>query len=268
MIRDAVIDLLRPYHFRGKLRLLGSVAPTEGERAVQVFGYRVRLDLAEAIQRWIYLGAFEPQETALVRAWLKPGMTFVDVGANVGYFSLLAASLVGARGRVFAVEPSPYAHARIRATVEANRLRQVRAFQMGMSSAPGELTLYVQPEAAHFHSPTMSAASGGEPVTVPVGRLDACLDEWGVETVDLIKVDVEGHEPFVFEGAARVLSSGRIRAALVEFNDFWLRQQGGTPDSLYRTLLAAGFVDTGGRAEFVPDCCITRFFVHRTAGAA
>lgn len=268
MIREAVVDVLRPYHFRGKLRLLAGVAPSRGERDAEVFGYRVRLDLSEAIQRWIWLGAFEPQETALVRGWLRPGMTFVDVGANVGYFSLLAASLVGERGRVYALEPSPYAYARVAATVRANRMPQVHAFQMGLSAGPGELALYLPPESANFHSPTMSASSGGEPVSVPVRRLDAALDEWAVETVDLIKVDVEGHEPFVFAGASEVLATGRIRAVLVEFNDFWLRQQGGTPEALYRTLLDAGFVDTGGRAAFTPDCCITRFFVHRTAGAS
>jgi FkbM family methyltransferase len=268
MIREAVIDVLRPYHFRGKLRLLAGVAPSRGERDAEVFGYRVRLDLAEAIQRWIYLGAFEPQETALVRGWLKPGMTFVDVGANVGYFSLLAASLVGERGRVYALEPSPYAYARVAATLRANRMPQVHAFQMGLSAEPGELALYLPPEDAHFHSPTMSAGSGGRPVAVPVRRLDDALDEWGVETVDLIKVDVEGHEPFVFEGASRVLRTGRVRAVLVEFNDFWLRQQGGDPEALYRTLLDAGYVDTGGRAEFTPDCVVTRFLVHRAAGAA
>ncbi|MEW5926302.1 MAG: FkbM family methyltransferase [Gemmatimonadota bacterium] len=268
MIREAVVDVLRPYHFRGKLRLLAGVAPSRGERDADVFGYRMKLDLAEAIQRWIWLGAFEPQETALVRSWLRPGMTFVDVGANVGYFSLLAASLVGERGRVYALEPSPYAYARIAATLRTNRMPQAEAFQMGLSDAPGELTLYLPPAAANFHSPTMSASSGGEPVSVPVRRMDDVLDEWGVETVDLVKVDVEGHEPRVFEGASRVLATGRIRAVLVEFNDFWLRDAGSTPDALYRTLLDAGFVDTAGPAAFAPDCVVTRFLVHRTAGAA
>jgi FkbM family methyltransferase len=175
---------------------------------------------------------------------------------------------VGERGRVYALEPSPYAYARVAATLRANRMPQVHAFQMGLSAEPGELALYLPPEDAHFHSPTMSAGSGGRPVAVPVRRLDDALDEWGVDTVDLIKVDVEGHEPFVFEGASRVLHTGRVRAVLVEFNDFWLRQQGGDPEALYRTLLDAGYVDTGGRAEFTPDCVVTRFLVHRAAGAA
>src|SRR5262245_23753485 len=80
---DNVISSFRPYNFRGKLRLLDGLVPHSGERVSKVFGYRVRLDLSEAIQRWIYMGAFERKETALVSRWLQPGMTFLDVGANV-----------------------------------------------------------------------------------------------------------------------------------------------------------------------------------------
>ncbi|HEV2147383.1 MAG TPA: FkbM family methyltransferase [Longimicrobiaceae bacterium] len=264
MLREALIDTLRPYHFRGKLRLLAGMAPRTGERTARLFGYDVRLDLAEAIQRWIYLGAFEPQETAAVRRWLRPGMTFVDVGANVGYFTLLAASRVGETGRVFAVEPSPYAHDRLNAAVSANRLAQVRTFRMGLSSTEGELNLYLPPESDGFHSPTMSASSW-ETLRVPVRRLDDCLDEWGVRSVDLIKLDVEGHEAHVLEGAAGALETGRVRAVLCEFNDHWLRQQGSSPRALHDTLVRAGFVDQEGVPDFGADGCETRFLVHRSA---
>lgn len=265
MLREALIDMLRPYHFRGKLRLLGGIAPRRGERTARVFGYDMRLDLAEAIQRWIYLGAFEPQETAVVRRWLRPGMTFVDVGANVGYFTLLAASRVGPEGRVFSVEHSPYAFERLTDTVRTNRLSHVQAFRMGLSSAAGELPLYVPPASDGFHSPTMSA--GWETsVTVPVRRLDDSLDEWGVESVDLMKLDVEGHESHILEGAAASLAAGRIRAVLVEFNDHWLRQQGSSPGALHDTLVRAGFVDAEGAPEFASGGCETRFLVHRSAG--
>ena len=266
MLREAIIDALRPYHFRGKLRLLGGMAPRAGVRSTRLFGYDVQLDLGEAIQRWMYLGAFEPKETTLVKETLRPGMTFLDVGANFGYFTLLAASRVGAGGRVVAVEPSPLAAGRLKQNVEANSLRQVSVHQMGLSAESGTLDLYISP--ADFHSPTMSASSGGEPVSVPVRRLDDCLDEWGVERVDLMKMDVEGHEPFVLRGAGDALSSGRIRAVLVEFNDHWLREQGSSPQELYDIFRTAGYVDTGGTAEFLPQCCDTRFLVHRSARAA
>src|ERR1041385_7304916 len=91
MLSELLVETLRPYHFRGKLRLLRALTPSQGERLAGVFGTRMHLDLGEDIQRHIYLGAFEPRETALVRHWLHPGMTFVDVGANAGYYTALAA---------------------------------------------------------------------------------------------------------------------------------------------------------------------------------
>ncbi|HEV3165926.1 MAG TPA: hypothetical protein VGZ22_17990 [Isosphaeraceae bacterium] len=96
---------LPPYHFRGKTRVLGRLVPSSGERRAKVFGAGVDLDSADAIQRLVYLGDFEGHETALVRPRLKPGMTFIDADANCGYYTLLAASLVGPSGAVWAFEP-------------------------------------------------------------------------------------------------------------------------------------------------------------------
>jgi hypothetical protein len=85
----AKVLFLRPVYFRGKGRLLNLVVGDPGERVAHVAGNCMRLDLSEYIQRSIYFGCFEPRETRLVRRWLKPGMTCVDVGANVGYYTLL-----------------------------------------------------------------------------------------------------------------------------------------------------------------------------------
>src|ERR1700730_16140389 len=114
-------DAIRQFNFRGKARLLHGLCSREGEHEAEVFGYKIKLDLADYIQRSIYLRTFEPRESALIRHYLKPGMTFVDVGANVGYYTLLAASLVGRRGRVLAFEPSPYVFERLVETMERKK---------------------------------------------------------------------------------------------------------------------------------------------------
>src|ERR1700730_3314616 len=120
-------DAIRPYNFRGKARLLHSLCSREGEQEAEIFGYQIKLDLSDYIQRSIYLSVFEPHESAQVKQYLKEGMTLVDVGANVGYYTLLAASLVGRRGRVLAFEPSPYAFERLVETIRRNNLSQVCA---------------------------------------------------------------------------------------------------------------------------------------------
>jgi FkbM family methyltransferase len=212
------------------------LVPHEGERTIELFGYRVRLNLGDFIQRHIYLGDFESFEARLVRKVLKPGMSFVDVGANVGFFTLLASSLVGPSGRVFALEPSLPVFQRLEATLRENGISQARAFSLALGAEPGTLNLHFTALTDSNHTPSMIVQEGARTVPVQVRTLDDCLEEWGLERVDLLKVDVEGFEPRVFAGASRALAAGRIRAILCEFNDPWLRSAGSSAAELYAML--------------------------------
>lgn len=244
---EALVAALRPYLVRGKGRVLGRLVRAQGEREARVFGYRMPLELSEHIQRHIYLGDFEPWETRQVRRWLRPGMSFVDVGANVGYFTLLACSRVGPQGRVFACEPSPWAFQRLQATLRDNALSQARAFNFALGAEPGELSLHFTSEGNANHTPSMVPQPGARTVPVQVRTLDSCLEEWALERVDLMKVDVEGFEPQVLQGARRALAAGRIAALLCEFNDPWLRRSGSSAAELFALLRQWGFRDLQGR---------------------
>jgi FkbM family methyltransferase len=217
-----------------------------------VFGVQFELDLADWIQRSVYLGTFEPLETRLVAGLLAPGMTVIDVGANIGYYTALAASRVGSKGRIFAIEPDARAFAQLEKLIAGNHL-PARAFNIGLGEKSGEEHLYQSPDSRN-NAPTMIAHGGFAPLsTVPIRRLDDCLDEWQVDHVDLLKIDVEGWEPRVFDGASRALASGRINAILCEFNDYWLRAGGSSSQALWETLMTFGFHPTH-------DVDVDRFF--------
>lgn len=260
MIPDWLVSTLRPHPFRGKLRLLDSFTPRHGNRSASVFKLDMELDLSDSIQRNVYLGTYEPHETAIVRNRLKPGMTFVDAGANVGYFTALAASCVGPSGRVFSFEPQPDSYRKIAAMIERNNLPQVRAFRCGLSSAEGILPLYLAPEGDGEQNATMVEHGASRCVMVPVKTLDQWARDMQIEQIDLIKIDVEGHEPKVLEGAARLLTERRIKAVLTEFNEVWLRKSGNSSDRLHTSLERAGFRDAAGPAHFHATSMETRFF--------
>ena len=245
---DPLVRILRPFSFRGKARLLNSLCPRKDERVTDVFGYRIKLDLNDFIQRLVYLHAFEWQETATIRSFLKPGDVFVDVGANIGYFTLLAASLVKKTGRVLAFEPSPYASARLAETIATNHISQVTLRVLALGAKSSTLPLYL-PSQSGNHSPTMLANEGGAPIAVNVRRLDDCLKECGVENVDFMKVDVEGFEPHVLEGANTFLSQGRIRAILCEFNEVWLQKNGSSKEQLLQILTSYGYQLSGKMSQ-------------------
>lgn len=242
-MRERLINFLRPYPFRGKARLLARFAPASGQREVTVSGSRMTLDLSDWIQRNVYLGTYEREESGKVRRLLHRGETFLDVGANIGYFTALGANLVGPSGRVIAVEPSPYAFGRLCEMVRINSLAQCETLNIGLSNQPGHLPIYLD-ESFHNHSPTMVSLGTKEYARVEVRTLDDLLEERKIERVDLLKLDVEGYELKVLTGAVRSLAQGRIRAIMIEFNEFWLLKAGTSPQEVLKLLEKSGLKDS------------------------
>ena len=153
---------------------------------------RVRSDVMS--REVCFTGCYEPQETLLVREILKPGMTFVDVGANWGYFTLLAAHLVGPQGTVVALEPDPRMFARLAANVSRNGYRNVTLHQFAAAAADDHLPLQAYDEAAgNFGlSRLLPGSTDAGAVSVRTRPLDSVLDDLGLGLVDLLKMDSRG----------------------------------------------------------------------------
>ncbi|MBI4114839.1 MAG: FkbM family methyltransferase [Candidatus Niyogibacteria bacterium] len=139
------------------------------------------------------LGMYEPEKTRKVKEVLKEGMTFLDAGAHQGYYSLIAAKL-GAK--TYAIEPEPYNCEILRRNAQANNVG-VEILPIALSNKEGEMKLYKGKKSGHF-SLTYNRGHGG--IMVKVKRLDAV----GIKP-DAVKIDVEGHEVEVLEGAAEAL---------------------------------------------------------------
>ena len=163
---------------------------------------------------------------------LRPGMAFVDVGANIGYFSVLASRRVGERGRVFAVEPDPYTVRLLEANLSRNGCANVSVLRMAAAAATGTVPFAVATEGRSGSSIRPGSTSLA---AVPSARLDDVL---GDEEVDVMKVDVEGAEPWVLRGAEAIIRRSRELTIVVEFRP--TLPQGGLEPlealALYRSL--------------------------------
>jgi FkbM family methyltransferase len=257
---DRLVSIVRPRQFRGKFRLLDPFVPHEGERAATVFGFKIVLDLSRNIQRAIYIGNYERRETKLVRSILKSGMTVLDVGANVGYYTALAARIVGPRGRVFAVEPYPPNFQRLSTWITNNHVAQVNAFDFALGGTPGASQMFSA--FADTDNPVMVAHGQPSVASVRVQTLDSWMNDWRVDRVDFLKLDVDGSETAVLAGASDTLADGRISMVLCEFCDEWLVQVGSSIEALWGTFLSAGFKPVWPAAKIPSVRLFNQLFVH------
>ena len=129
--------------FRGKARIQEWLIPHRGVVRAKLFGLDMEFDLSDVIQRDMYAGMYDPFETRRLRRFLRPGMVVADVGANIGYYTWLAASAIGPTGRVLAFEPGPYAFDRLQRVVRENGVRAVECVNVALSDRAGRGTLYV-----------------------------------------------------------------------------------------------------------------------------
>jgi FkbM family methyltransferase len=182
----------------------------------------------------------EEPETVLLRQVLQPGMTVVDVGANIGYFTILASRLVGPSGRVVAFEPAPAALALLRRNLEENGCSNVRLVPRAVGARGGDATLFTTSDNLGVSS-LLSANVPGSAVmgaTVAMTTLDADLEG---ERVDLVKIDVQGAESAVIAGGGAVLARPGVRLLL----ELWppgLAGAGTPAAELLADLEARGFV--------------------------
>jgi FkbM family methyltransferase len=198
-----------------------------------------RKDIARTI---LHRGRYEPIETRIMLDRLRPGMTMVDVGANIGHYAMVAAQAVGPEGRVVAFEPDAENHAALAANLALNGFANATAERLALGAAAGEAVLYRDRANRGGHSlsaANVQAGAGGQ--SVRVAALDDYLRAHLPERrVGFIKIDVQGAEAGVVAGAAGVLVRDRPDL-LVEFWPHGIRAMGGEPMALVERLLGLGY---------------------------
>jgi FkbM family methyltransferase len=190
--------------------------------------------LYRAYKRWSDRG-----ERAALRALLRPGMTVIDVGANIGIYTEFLAACVGPQGRVIAIEPAPDNVHRLETA--ARRLPQVTVVHAGVAARSGSITLYIADDLNVDHR-TYSAEPGRRSIEVRALALDEYIA--ANERIDLIKMDIQGAELEAIEGARRVLTSLHPPHILFEYWPHGLRAAGREPRALPDSLRELGYVLT------------------------
>ncbi len=179
-------------------------------------GYQMCVDWRR-FRSFIY-GTWEPEATRAIASTVKEGMTVIDIGAHIGYYTLLFAKCVGASGHVFSFEPLPGNFELLRKNVQLNHLTQVQTLNQAVFSCAGEITLSVPDDQPNSGDGSVCLDKGVQQFRVNAVSLDAFCEEFLIRP-DILKMDVEGAEYEVLRGGKVIIN--KIRPKLfIELHHF------------------------------------------------
>ena len=244
---------------RGALRVLGLAKPlrhilgplvgkvvsggtTDEGHPVLVHGHMMVLTAGNGFAPAdMVLDRYEVETTKQFEQHVTNGMAIVDVGAHVGYFTLIAAKLVGSSGQVFAFEPDPINSGLLMKNIELNGYANIEVTTSALSSKSGNSTLYRTSLDSGRHSLYRHDIPVVETVEVETTTLDEFLESRNWPAIGLVKMDVEGSEPEVLAGMKRLLERSENIKLILEFNIPILKNAGTEPAELLETLMQKGF---------------------------
>ena len=185
---------------------------------------------------WSFCGPSDAEYRLIERA-VPPAGVVLDVGANAGSFAVtIGRTRPGAT--VHAFEPVPRTFDILKANLARNGVANVRAHNSAVGNTAGAV---VMTGAVTGSAVNYVLVGGGQGVTVPCAVLDQFLADHGIDTVDFLKIDVEGYEPKVLQGLSGTLAAGRVRRLLIEVIPALLRRQGASVEAVVAALHPHGY---------------------------
>lgn len=211
-----------------------------GEKIIRTqYGFLYKADLSDWLGQYVYLtGCYEPSTARVIAGLLKPGDTFIDVGANSGFFTLLASRCVGHNGHVMAFEPVPSMRSRMQINLSLNGTSNVVIHDIALSNNAGEHLFHEGPPGHKGLSSLRPLDNEATTFSVKTMPLDDLLAD--IFAVKLIKIDVEGAEQLVLDGMRRVLAQQKPNI-VVEVTNNYLTAFGHNAVTLCNSLCNMGY---------------------------
>ncbi len=221
------------------------------ENILEIQGSKMFIDfketnqgLRQTFQAYAMNRIHEATTTGIFRKILKPGHVFLDLGANIGYFSLLASKLVGDGGKVFAFEPETKNFFYLKKNIEVNGYKNIFPFQKAVSNQNGITKLFFCEYDSGHHTINqcegVDVYSHGRPTVNQATEIEMVkLDDFLADKtthVDVIKMDIEGAEALAVDGLKGILTNNREIIFLMEFFPLFIEKMGSSPEALFKML--------------------------------
>jgi FkbM family methyltransferase len=210
----------------------------EGSILLNINGLKIYAEGKSGIAKLLGVkGTYEEETTKLFSEILKEGMTVLDLGANIGYYSLLAGKQIGEKGKVFAFEPWHESFSLLQKNIEVNGFKNIIPVAKAVSNQCGRQKLFLSNDPLEHH---LGRESGSKFIEIDVTSVDEFMEGRNIP-VDLVKMDVEGAEMNVLEGMAETISKSPHIKIITEFVPEHLELNNCSPSAFLEKLFSYGF---------------------------
>jgi len=211
--------------------------------SIELFGNKMYLKKQSFVSwKLSQEGIYEETETRYVMDQIKEGQIVLDIGANIGYYTLIFANLVGKKGHVFAFEPEPDNFDVLKKNVETNNYKNTTTENLAVSNKIGNIKLYLSKSNVGQHKIFPSKMTSDDYVNVNVTTIDEYFKLSDLyDKISFIKIDVEGAEMSVLQGMDKLLEKNRL-TLLMEFDLKQMIENNISPQDLLNFLVSKGFV--------------------------
>jgi FkbM family methyltransferase len=232
--------LSRIYGVRNLQKLLYNKLKPTGLQTIEINNFKMIVDTSDiSITPSLFARNYEMQETKFFEGIVKEGMTVVDIGAHIGYYTLLASRQVGVSGKVYAFEPNPTNFYLLLRNIKLNHINNVVAVNKAVSNTNDSHRLFIDRKFSGSHSlavNNLETKDKAESIIVETMTLDSYFDD---TRIDLIKIDAQGAEGLILEGGYKTFKN--TASILIEFWSYGIRNFGHKPEELLEKLYKLGF---------------------------
>lgn len=207
----------------------------------ELLTYREKDIILQCYRRhWVSfcMGSYEPVTQGVMDSLFKPGMAFVDAGANIGLYSIRASRAIGEKGWILAIEPHPAVHSVLKENIAVNRCKNVHTWEVALGETAGTARLYSAAEPGSHSLLGGGSAEADQGHAVKILSLDKIV---GDHPVDLVKLDLEGSELLALKGMKEILRRKQKPILLVEFCSDWFAKSQTSPNGTLELLESYGY---------------------------